>query len=71
MAEQTAVKECWCGVNHNADGQNGNFKHWVMNWALYRLRMDDLELAHKPKPKPKRKPEEVKDEVGCFTGSLV
>ena len=54
MAKKTAVKECWCGENH-ADGQNGNFKHWVMNWALYRLRMDDLERARKPKPKPKRK----------------
>jgi len=45
MAKKTAVKECWCGEDHNADGQNGNFKHWAMNWALYRIRMDDLERA--------------------------
>ena len=69
MTEEMAVKECWCGENHNADGQNGNFKHWVMNWALYRVRMDDLERAKpKPKPKPKRKREEVTDEVS-FTRS--
>ena len=39
--EETAVKKCWCGEDHSADGQNGSVKHYVMNWKLYQLRTDN------------------------------
>jgi len=60
--EETAVKKCWCGGVHSADGRNGSVKHWAMNWTLYQIRADDLKRAHKPGRK-----QEVKDVYAEWT----
>jgi len=51
-------KVCWCGKEHPG------LKHWVANWKLYFIRMDDKE--RKLKELQKLKPG-AKDELGHWS----